>query len=780
MMSQVQETEVPTEQPAQEQYQSIDLTESTVQPDQQVSSQTEETNDENELLPDNQETNTSESNNEEAQEESNNEDTSHDDKNIPSDESLQDEEAIEITEAEATTLSMDSNSEYEVMSMNGRFMKKRHHHDNECHTWTVTTWNTATWIDLWVIKTAVINWAVTGSIWDTVTYTFTYWNSGDAIAITPKIIDTFPVWFVSTEWLVTWDNAATPEYKYYLWDLAPGQTGQITLTGTLLKGDICGMPILNSAKILTHYTFEDPALLNNNNSSVTVTSYEIGWCGWYTWSTSTWSFNGRVFFDTDNNATLNTWETFVPAVTVLLKSSTWAVVQTLVTDMSGSYYGSAPVGMYSIEVLPLTWYAITTLNPENITLLSWLTYNAGDDGLYQAPVVVTTWSIDLWIKKTATVNGINTWNVWDTVVYTLTYGNTGSNTATWVVITDSFPIWFVSTGWLFSSNNQTWTTLFMFSVWSLAPGQTWQVTFTGTILIWTLSWILIPNIAQITSSTFENQNTLADNISIASVTWFGTWNCGCTAGTTWSFQWRVYYDNDNNAVKWGTDTYVWWVTVLVKSQTGLVLMTLTTDGSGNYNGVIWSWTYIIQVLPLPGYTVTTANPQTLAIIWNTNTDLWEDGLYKATWGGGWGWFGGGFTIIVPPTIPPVKPVEPLIPIGPNPEQPVLPTELLSSGPDLEWIFEESTTAVATVATQVAESVNNATAMIKSEATSLIQSIPIVLVAKMSSRPLTYVNVLSWFESALSSLSLIIYSLVAGFALIILSLYTIRVTTFRMN
>jgi hypothetical protein len=43
---------------------------------------------------------------------------------------------------------------------------------------------------------------------------------------------------------------------------------------------------------------------------------------------------------------------------------------------------------------------------------------------------------------------------------------------------------------------------------------------------------LIPNITQITSTTFENQNTLADNISIASVTGFGTGNCGCTNGVT--------------------------------------------------------------------------------------------------------------------------------------------------------------------------------------------------------------------------------------------------------
>lgn len=747
MMSQVLETVLPESQP--EQYQSIAQTETT-------ESNIDQAWETDTLI----ETNSSENTTEES--------NSEDNQDIPSDASLLDPELEEITETEATTLSMDSNSEYEVMSMNGKFhKKKKHHHDNHCgHQQPLTTGS----IDLWIRKGASINWNNTWNVWDTVNYVITYGNAWNITATWVTITESFPIWFVSTGGLAGWINIpGTTLYTYTIGTLTPGQSGQITFNATILVWTNSWVSIPNIAQVSSSTT-EDAILLANNIASATIIGFGTWNCG-CTWATATWWFYGRVFFDADNNALLGTGETFVSWATVLLKSSTGIVLQTLFTDMSGNYYGSAPVWLYSIEVIPLTWYVVTTLNPENITLLSGLTYNAGDDGLYQSPGNVTTWSIDLWIKKTATINWNNTWNVGDTITYTLTYWNTGSNAATWVVLTDSFPIWFVSTWGLLSWVNQTGTTLFTFFVGSLAPGQTGQIIFTGTLLIWNTGWILVPNIVQITSTTFENQNTLADNISIASVTGFGTWNCGCVHGVTGSFQWRVYFDNDNNGVKWGTDTYAQWVTVLIKSLTWLVLMTLTTDENWNYNGVIWSWSYVIQVLPLPWYNVTTANPETLVIMGDANTDLWEDGLYKAPGGGGGWWYagGGGYTTPIPPVVPPVVPVtpsEPLIPIGPLPEQPILPTELLSSGPDLEGIFEDSTTAVANAATTIVHTITRTT-------TNYMKNMPI-------SRPLTYVNVLSGFESALSLISIMIITLVSGFSLVLISLFAVRVTTIRIN
>jgi uncharacterized repeat protein (TIGR01451 family) len=391
----------------------------------------------------------------------------------------------------------------------------------------------------------------------------------------------------------------------------------------------------------------------------------------------------------------------------------------------------------------------------------------------------TTW-VNVWIKKTAIVNWTNTWNVWDTVTYTITYGNSGLDTASGVSIADSHPVWFVSTGWFVWWTWQTGTTLYNYLVGSLAAWQQWQIVFTGTILVGTTWWTYVPNIAQITTTSADTD--AGDNFAVGAITAYTlTWSgCGCTGTwlSTGSFYGRVYYDNVNNAIKDGTDTYTQWVTVLIKTLAWAVVQTLTTDGNGFYSGTILEWSYVIQVLPLPGYSITTLNNETVVIPGTGTTNVWEDGLYKAPegWsGGGGGTFGWG--VGNGPTVP-VTPITPTIPTTPT--TPTTPTDLLpllpstTDGAILPGLLLP--TWPSSLVSDLVEVLPTAVSMTKETLTTttiqMVEALPIIVTKTI--KPLSYVNVLAWgvYESALSRLASLIMYVLLGAMLAAFSWYAL--------
>lgn len=594
-----------------------------------------------------------------------------------------DEELIEISETEAQMLMMTNSSEFEVERSYGRFYKRRHHHYGDCHTGITTTWST--WaivspINLWVQKTAMVGSTNTWSVGDTVVYKITYWNSWTWTATGVMLTDAFPLWFISTWWLVWWTATTGTLYTFNVGSVAPWQIASIIFTWTILIGTPWWVEIPNGVSI-SWTTSEDIATLSDNIAIATITAFWTGWC----WCTAGW-----------------------------------------------------------------TW-------------------------------TITTWWVDVWVHKMSTVNGVYTWNVGDIVSYTIIFGNSGSVAATWVTLTDAFPLWFISTWWLSAWTHQTWTTLYIYNVWTLAPGATWHITFTWIALIGTASWVYVPNAVQILATNSETWWLLFDNLSLSAVTIFWSEWCGCGWWTTWlttgSFFGRVYFDVDNNATRNSGELFAQWVTVLIKSITWLVLQTLTTDATGFYNGIIDAGTYVVQVLPLPWYVVTTLNNETITILWNTWNNLWEDWLYKQ-WGWSW-WFGGGgysggFVNPENPKPTSENPKDLLEPIWPSAEQPLLPTELLSSWP------ENNGLVLTEYTDEMAAAIAKKTIVITQKATSYITTFTQkITLLSIGIKPIPYNNVIVWFYDSLHILEVALLRIVLMTMILFVTLSACHIYTRRI-
>ena len=124
----------------------------------------------------------------------------------------------------------------------------------------------------------------------------------------------------------------------------------------------------------------------NAISNIYLTDNGISYNFWLTKNPApvvpTWSFSWHVFFDTNNNAMANSGEIDAGGVTILVKSGS-VVIMTLTSNASGYYGGVLPIGNYTIEVVPLAWYTITTTNPERVTIVTGSNW-VWDDGLYKA------------------------------------------------------------------------------------------------------------------------------------------------------------------------------------------------------------------------------------------------------------------------------------------------------------------------------------------------------------------------------------------------------------
>jgi len=123
--------------------------------------------------------------------------------------------------------------------------------------------------DMALVKTAMPQVAAPG---DAIAYTLAFSNSGTLTATQVVITDTLPPSVVTTlvvsSGAAITDTGASPPYVWQVQDLAPGESGVITITGVLTTGLPSGSVITNTATIAASADC-DPT---NNASEATVTA----------------------------------------------------------------------------------------------------------------------------------------------------------------------------------------------------------------------------------------------------------------------------------------------------------------------------------------------------------------------------------------------------------------------------------------------------------------------------------------------------------------------------
>jgi Domain of unknown function DUF11/SdrD B-like domain len=217
---------------------------------------------------------------------------------------------------------------------------------------------------------------------------------------------------------------------------------------------------------------------------------------------------------------------------------------------------------------------------------------------------LAVWQADVYVKKTAS---IISWSVWDTVVYTITYGNSWDNMATWVILTERFPS-FVS--WNLAWWTNTTSNVWMYNLPDLAPWAAWTITIVWTIIQGSTFGSNVINVAEIATTTPEYSSI--NNQSIAQFKAFAVVNtCNCTGNN--SLRWVIYIDGmrDNMYNAW--ETLLSWITVNLYTSWGSVLYASTvTNTAGSYD---------FSLLPNGTYDVSYVTP----VAWLTSivSNVWD-------------------------------------------------------------------------------------------------------------------------------------------------------------
>jgi uncharacterized repeat protein (TIGR01451 family) len=141
-------------------------------------------------------------------------------------------------------------------------------------------------VDLTIIKTVTTpstspGQAQSAAPGDVITYTLTFSNTGNAAAIGVVITDAVPVSVtissvISSGVSIT-DTGTSPSYVWQVQDLAPSESGVITITGVLSDPLPDGHTFTNTAVIATTAVDDDPS---NNQASAAITVTEAG-KDWY-------------------------------------------------------------------------------------------------------------------------------------------------------------------------------------------------------------------------------------------------------------------------------------------------------------------------------------------------------------------------------------------------------------------------------------------------------------------------------------------------------------------
>lgn len=389
------------------------------------------------------------------------------------------------------------------------------------------------------------------------------------------------------------------------------------------------------------------------------------------------------------------------------------------------------------------------------------------------------WQADVYIKKTASI--LVSGNVGDSVVYTLTYGNSWDVVATWVTIFEDFPN---GVSWNLAWWTNVWGSIRKITLADLAPWAVWSVMIDGTLIVWNTLWVNTINLVEIATSTTESST--ANNSSYVEFKVYSwTNNCNCFWLNT--VQWTVYVDVlRNNVLDTVTDTKVPWVTVNLM-QNWIITHTTTTDINWWYSfGSLPNGVYSVSyVAPIPWLTSIISNiwdkwwlSPTVTTLTNVLLSWWVTWLSynfgliptpPSGWGGGWfGWW-----VWTPPVVPtiPTTPTVPTQPTNPTaPSIPLPPLDLDTNAP-IE-LLETWPLMLLETWPNVAEEIAIAATTTKNIAKSIVQNIDAKTQSVASA--LQYVDVTRWFDAMMYAIITYSMYMIVAALVVMMSMYAVQV------
>ncbi len=300
-----------------------------------------------------------------------------------------------------------------------------------------------------------------------ITYTINYWNTGNGTGVDVIVTDTIPNNFTGN-----WNHLGVMNgnvLTLFEWDLAPGQTGQVILTGYATASGL----LVNTASI---------SWSNHNQVDFIITGdvfdnicgngiLEVNeQCDLWTNNSSTGACNTSCNFTTPSCSfsvpqTVNVGTQF---------TITWTVNQSWVAFSGINLWNWSYYSFGGLSGVMQTIYNYTYNSTWNYTQTMYV-YNPLNTGTIISCDWITQaiWP-NLFVNKSISPTS---WITMETLItYTINYGNNWSGVALNVLLTDIIPNRFTG-NW-----NNLWTLsgniLRVFSG-TLAPGQTGQVILTG-------------------------------------------------------------------------------------------------------------------------------------------------------------------------------------------------------------------------------------------------------------------------------------------------------------
>jgi len=298
----------------------------------------------------------------------------------------------------------------------------------------------------------------------------------------------------------------------------------------------------------------------------------------------------------------NTYACVLPTIQHISPLS-WAIISTTSVDLLRSGYSSAGISGYYYRIYrrdSSLWTEILSGSTTN----TWLTITWLQDATYKRQIKAednnwaqserhTGWTFeankytDLQITKTANQTG---YYIYDYIIYSINFTNSGTITATWIEITDTLitGIDYISSsytgpsGYSFASGlNNTWEMWLERSGFDLTAWETWQIIITGQI-IKSFSWSNIDNTIRInTTSWFSttNYNPSTDLYISKSVT--GDYSSGGVVSYTIDYGNSGYDNATNIQITETPNQRLSWIDYS---------STWTNNGDGSFSTNIWDLT----------------------------------------------------------------------------------------------------------------------------------------------------------------------------------------------
>lgn len=472
-------------------------------------------------------------------------------------------------------------------------------------------------INLSVFKSADVSTALP---WDIITYTINYLNHTWFDTATGTILTDTLSWLTYLTSSIAPTSQSWNQLIFALWNLTGWYQNSFVLTASINNNILSGTIVSNSVSI-TGQEYDDDLWENTDIANVIV-YWPVADLAITKMASLTWAeVNDTVVFTINY---VNNWPQTASWVVIEDVFGTWMTFVSSSPAMVlswGKYYhtgfnlASWQTGTIIITGLVTAWWSqITGYN--NIVSISSSTFDTNNTNNSAIASFSHLFGFDLFVNKS-----INTGNLvqWDTVIYTINYGNLHDFASWTVTVVDTLPsqIDFISasTG-TYNSGTHTLT----FYTENLSAWDSWSIIITwvaNNSIIW---WVSYNNTVQI--SGIWTDGTWANNTDNAAFT--GNQYADLVAQQSSSVSWTLYswqiivytltYENDGPSdVYANLDNYF------------SPAVTFVSASTGTYN----SWTHELEV---PSFFLAAGSTWvTVTITWIGNNNITSWLIIVNTW-----------------------------------------------------------------------------------------------------------------------------------------------------